>query len=206
MPGKQVEKQQTAKEKREDVELRLAKAMAHPVRVKALELMNERPIAPVEVSEEIGVALSNVSYHFRTLLELDCIEAAGTEQVRGSIKTTYRSRVRLMFDDMVWSSLGNYAKSGITEAILKALVARTGDALAAETFDSKEDRHLSVSTIEADWQGWDEIVEVLKTAMERVHEIGDESRDRGSGDSTAEVSPFPVTVGLLGFESPRTYE
>jgi DNA-binding transcriptional ArsR family regulator len=205
MAGKQAE-QQAAKEKREDVELRLAKAMAHPVRVKALELMNERPIAPVEVSDAIGVALSNVSYHFRTLLELGCIEAEGTEQVRGSIKTTYSSRVRLMFNDMVWSSLGSHAKSGITEAILKALVARAGDALAAETFDAKEDRHLSVSTIEADWQGWDEIAEVLKTAMERVHEIGGESRERADAGDSVGVSPFPVTIGLLGFESPRTYE
>src|ERR1700712_1768979 len=97
MSGKQAEVQ-TAKETQEDVELRLAKAMAHPVRVKALALMNERPIAPVEVSEKIGVELSNVSYHFRTLLELDCIEATGTEQVRGSIKTTYRSKVPFAFD------------------------------------------------------------------------------------------------------------
>ena len=60
---------------RQDIELRLAKAMAHPVRVKVLEMMNERPVAPVEASEAIGTALSNVSYHFRTLLELECIEA-----------------------------------------------------------------------------------------------------------------------------------
>ena len=201
MSGKQAEKL-AAKEKREDVELRLAKAMAHPVRVKALELMNERPIAPVEVSDAIGVELSNVSYHFRTLLELDCIEAAGTEQVRGSIKTTYRSKVRLMFNDMVWSSLGSHERSGVSSLAIKALISRTLDALEADTFDSKDDRHISVSTIKADWQGWDEIVEVLKTAMERVQEIGEESAERV--DERDER--FPASVGLLGFESPRTYE
>ena len=202
MPGKQVE-EKAAREKREDVELRLAKAMAHPVRVKALELMNERPIAPVEVSDAIGVALSNVSYHFRTLLELDCIEAAGTEPVRGSIKTTYRSKVRLMFDDMVWDSLSRQAKSGITATFLKALMTRTSDALEAETFDaSTREPHISVSTVTVDWDGWDEISQMLTAMLNRVAEIEEESavRDAGRGEL------FPATVGLLGFESPRTYE
>ncbi len=209
MPGKQAEKQ-AAKQKREDVELRLAKAMAHPVRVKALELMNERPIAPVEVSEQIGVELSNVSYHFRTLLELGCIEAVETEQVRGSIKTTYRSRVRLMFDDMVWESLSRQAKSGITTTFLKALMTRTSDALDAETFDSGKEPHISVSTVTVDWEGWDEISGMLATTLSRVAEIQLESAERAAErldtDGAAEASSFPVTVGMLGFESPRTYE
>lgn len=201
MSGKQAEKQ-AAKEKREDVELRLAKAMAHPVRVKALELMNERPIAPVEVSDEIGVALSNVSYHFRTLVELDCIEATATEQVRGSIKTTYKSKVRLMFDDMVWESLSQQAKSGITTTFLKALMTRTSDALDAGTFDSSKTPHISVSTVRVDWEGWDEISGMLETTLNRISEIQSESAERG-------VEPderFPATIGMLGFESPRTYE
>lgn len=201
MPGKQVE-EKSAKQKREDVELRLAKAMAHPVRVKALELMNERPIAPVEVSDEIGVALSNVSYHFRTLLELDCIEAAGTEQVRGSIKTTYRSKVRLMFDDMVWDSLGRQAKSGLATAILRALMTRTSDALESETFDATREPHISVSTVKVDWDGWDEISQMLTTMLDRIPAIEEESAVRDSGRGEL----FPATVGMLGFESPRTYE
>lgn len=201
MPSKQAAKA-TAKEKREDVELRLAKAMAHPVRVKALELMNERPIAPVEVSEKIGVELSNVSYHFRTLLELDCIEAAATEQVRGSIKTTYRSKVRLMFDDMVWESLTRQAKSGITTTFLKALMTRTSDALEAETFDASKEPHISVSTVSVDWEGWDEISEMLNTTMLRLREVEAESAARAEDRDER----FPATVGLMGFESPRTYE
>jgi DNA-binding transcriptional ArsR family regulator len=201
MAGEQAEKQ-AAQEKREDVELRLAKAMAHPVRVKALELMNERPIAPVEVSEKIGVELSNVSYHFRTLLELDCIEATGTEQVRGSIKTTYSSKVRLMFDDMVWDSLGRHAKSGLATAYLKALMSRASEALEAETLDADKEPHLSVSTVMVDWEGWDEISGMLEAAMNRVAEIQAESSERTNGHDER----FPATVGLLGFESPRTYE
>jgi DNA-binding transcriptional ArsR family regulator len=201
MPGKQAEKP-TAKETREDLELRLAKAMAHPVRVKALELMNERPIAPVEVSEAIGVELSNVSYHFRTLLELDCIEPVETKQVRGSIKTTYKSKVRLMFDDMVWSSLGSNEKESLSGKAVGTLISRTLDSFEANTFDAKDNRHMSVSTVQVDWEGWDEITEMLTATMHRVSEIQAESATR-TGESDVR---FPATVGLMGFESPRTYE
>jgi DNA-binding transcriptional ArsR family regulator len=201
MSGKRAEVQ-AAEESREDVELRLAKAMAHPVRVKALALMNERPIAPVEVAEAIGVELSNVSYHFRTLLELDCIEATATEQVRGSIKTTYKSKVRLMFDHIVWAGLGREEKSGLSTEGVKALMSRTLDAFEARTFDAKENRHLSVSTVLIDWEGLDEIAVMLDATLNRVAEIQAEAAERaGERDER-----FPVTVGLLGFESPRLYE
>ena len=201
MSGKQAE-MQTVRGALQDFELRLAKAMAHPVRLKALELMNERPIAPVEVSEQIGVELSNVSYHFRTLLELDCIEAAGTEQVRGSIKTTYRSKVRLTFDSGVWESLSRLGKSGLTASVLQKMMTRASDALASNTFDGVKEPHLSVSTIKVDWEGWDEIFEMLATTMFRIAEIEKESAERA-----ADVDErFPATVGMLGFESPRLYE
>ncbi len=201
MVGKQAEGQ-VAKESREDVELRLAKAMAHPVRVKALALMNEQPIAPVEVADKIGVELSNVSYHFRTLLELDCIEATGTEQVRGSIKTTYRSKIPLAFDTMVWESLSRQAKSSLTGTILQSVMTRTSDALMAETFDGDKEPHISISTVKIDWEGWDEISQALATMMYRVVEIEKESAARATGRDER----FPITVGMLGFESPRTYE
>lgn len=186
----------------EDFELRLAKAMAHPVRVKALELMTERPIAPVEVSERIGVELSNVSYHFRTLLELDCIEATGTEQVRGSIKTTYRSKISLIFDSAVWKSLSRQAKSGLTAKVLKSMMIRASDALTADTFDGDKEPHLSVSTLNVDWEGWDEIFGMLAATMYRIAEIEKESAERAADNDER----FPVSVSMLGFESPRLYE
>jgi hypothetical protein len=107
-----------------------------------------------------------------------------------------------MFDDMVWSSLGNQEKGGLSTVALKTLINRTLDAFGADSFDSKENRHISVSTVKVDWDGWDEISERLTALMHRVAEIQEESAARvEDGDER-----FPATVGLLGFESPRTYE
>jgi DNA-binding transcriptional ArsR family regulator len=186
---------------RQAIELRLAKAMAHPVRVKILEMMNERPVAPVEVSEAIGTALSNVSYHFRTLLELECIEAVEKEQVRGSIKTTYRSRTSLMFDDLCFATLPSSSKTSLSVAILKALYRRASDAIEVDTFDSRPDSHLSVTTLRLRWEAWEEVAELLEGALGRVLEIKDEEEAR---EDT--VERFPATIGLLAFESPKLYE
>jgi DNA-binding transcriptional ArsR family regulator len=193
------EKRQAAT--RQDIELRLAKAMAHPVRVKVLELMNERPVAPVEASEAIGTALSNVSYHFRTLLELECIEAVNQEQVRGSIKTTYRSRTSLMFDDLCFATLPAGARAGLTVTALKALYRRASDSIEAGTMDARDDSHLSVTTLELRWEAWDEIAKLLESTLGRVLEIKGEEEAREDDEER-----FPATFGLLGFESPKLYE
>jgi DNA-binding transcriptional ArsR family regulator len=206
MAGKGVVGAQSRSEKRQravrqDIELRLAKAMAHPVRVKVLEMMNERPVAPVEASEAIGTALSNVSYHFRTLLELECIEAVGQEQVRGSIKTTYRSRTSLMFDDLCFATLPAGARAGLTVTALKALYRRASDAIEADTMDTRSDSHLSVTTLNLRWEAWDEIAKMLESALGRMLEIKGEEEARDD-----DVERFPATIGLLAFESPKLYE
>ena len=186
---------------RQDVELRLAKAMAHPVRVKILEIMNERPVAPAEVSTAIGVPVSNVAYHFRSLLELDCIAAVEQQLVRGSVKTTYRSRTNLMFDDLCFSTLPPGDRSGLTVPTLKALYRRASDAIEADTLDAKTDSHVSVTTLSLRWEAWEEIAKILEAALGRVMEIKGEEEAR-EDDSER----MPVTVGLLGFESPWLYE
>jgi DNA-binding transcriptional ArsR family regulator len=206
MAGKGTARAKSRSEKRQiavrrDIELRLAKAMAHPVRVKILEMMNERTVAPVEASEAICTPLSNVSYHFRTLLELGCIEAIGKEQVGGSIKTTYRSRTSLMFDDLCFASLPAGARAGLTVTTLKALYRRASDAIEAGTMDARPDSHLSITTLNLRWEAWDEIAKLLEGALGRVLEIKGEDEAREDGDDR-----FPATIGLLAFESPKLYE
>jgi DNA-binding transcriptional ArsR family regulator len=186
---------------RQDIELRLAKAMAHPVRVKILEQMNERPVAPAEVSAVIGTPVSNVAYHFRTLLELGCIEAIEKQQVRGSVKTTYRSRTNLMFDDLCFATLPPGDRAGLTVATLKALYRRASDAIEAKTFDGKADSHLSVTTLSLRGEAWLEIAGILEGALGRVMEIKGEEEGRQD-----DAERIPATIGLLGFESPRLYE
>ena len=71
------------------VDPRLAKALAHPLRARILVVLNERVASPNEIAQMLGEALPNVSYHVRTLSDLDCIALVRTAQRRGAIEHYY---------------------------------------------------------------------------------------------------------------------
>lgn len=202
MKGRALDKRadRLVRERREEEEVLLAKALGHPRRVAILECLNSNgPMAPVEVSHRIGAELSNLSYHFRVLAKGGLIEEVGRERIRGSVKTTYRATARALLGDEAWSNLSPTTRAGISATMFGVLATRASDALQTGTFDSKDNRHLSVSTIAVDQEGWDEVAEMLAAIFKRLDEIEAESRKRGGRQ-------VPMSVGLLGFESPRMYE
>jgi DNA-binding transcriptional ArsR family regulator len=188
------------REAREAGELRLAKALGHPQRVAILESLNANgPMAPVQLAEQLGADLSNLSYHVRVLAQGGLIVPIRKEKRRGRFRTVYRSTMRAYFSDAAWASLSPERKAEISAATFRILTGRTTDALQAGTFDSRVSRHLSFSTVAVDDDGWDEIAETMALLSERLDGIEAESLARGG-------SVVPMTVGLLSFESPRMYE
>jgi DNA-binding transcriptional ArsR family regulator len=89
------------------------KALAHPVRVRALAILVEREASPSELADELGEPLGNVSYHVRLLHDLGLIELVSTTPRRGAIEHHYRARsdrhlrvADLTLDDAGWDELG----------------------------------------------------------------------------------------------------
>lgn len=80
------------KAKQEAIDANLAKAEAHPLRRKIVERLRQSPVplSPNRLSQELGEALGNVSYHVKTLLEYDCVELAKTEPRRGAVEHFYK--------------------------------------------------------------------------------------------------------------------
>src|SRR4051794_17906331 len=68
----------------------LARLLAHPIRVKILDLLQERTGSPSELASEIGEPLTTVAYHFKLLAEQRALELVSTRQVRGALEHTYR--------------------------------------------------------------------------------------------------------------------
>lgn len=189
------------REEREDEEVRLARAMGHPRRVAIVECLNANgPMAPSELAEWLDADLSNLSYHVRVLAKTGLVEEAGQEPgIRGRPKTTYRATARALFSDSAWSSLSPATKAGISATMFQVLSNRVSDALLSGTFDSRDSRHLSVSTIAVDEEGWQEVSDLLASVFHRIEELEGEAKDRGG-------RMVPMSIGLLGFESPRMYE
>jgi DNA-binding transcriptional ArsR family regulator len=81
------------KSKEASVDPRLIKALGHPVRVRALAILNERVASPSELAEELGEALGNVAYHVKVLEENGAIELVRTAPVRGALEHFYRASI-----------------------------------------------------------------------------------------------------------------
>lgn len=174
----------------------LLKALAHPVRARALTVLNQKVASPSQLAAEQGEAVGHVAYHVRVLHELDLIELVDTRQVRGATEHFYRGSVKPYLSDDFWGRLPADARNGISMTGLDVLNRAIRESLEAGTFDSRTDRHLSNVTLELDEQGWREANTLLNSCLEGLLQIGAESEAR-DGHPTVRA-----TFGLLGFESP----
>jgi len=73
---------------------RLLKALAHPLRAKALPLFAEGTVSPIQVARQLDVDVSHLAYHIRVLRQLGLIELVETRQRRGALEHFYRATDR----------------------------------------------------------------------------------------------------------------
>jgi len=71
---------------------RYAKALAHPLRVRILAMLEERDASPVQLAGRLEAPLGTVAYHVRTLERLGLIEMVATHQRRGATEHVYATR------------------------------------------------------------------------------------------------------------------
>jgi len=96
----------------EAIDQRLVRALSHPLRVQILEILSERVASPNDLSEELGVELTHVAYHTRTLDRCGCLELVDTAQRRGATEHYYRTAARtglkwipLNLDEQGWDEV-----------------------------------------------------------------------------------------------------
>lgn len=189
----------------------VAEAVRHPIRVRILEVLNEQDMSPTEFVKQ-GFAdfyfghrpdVSHVAYHFRELAEFGCLVGVDWRRSGGSVATVYRGVARAEFIGDEWTDLPAEAQRAISRAVAQGLIARIDGALAAETFDSRDDRHLSWFAMELDERGWTEAGTLLAEAFAGIGRIRREAEARLQDSAEPGV---PATAGLLFFESPQPGE
>jgi DNA-binding transcriptional ArsR family regulator len=69
-------------------------ALRHPLRREILRAMiDQEPISPREISDELRQPLSNVSYHVRVLADCGAVTLVDTAPVRGSMQHFYSPKI-----------------------------------------------------------------------------------------------------------------
>jgi len=157
----------------------LLTALNHRTRVFLLKTLNERIDTPKNLAAELGRSIRHVEYHLKTLEELGCVELVKTDKSPGGkiIAHHYRSIQRLWFDRDAWRGVNEKDRPGITMDVLGLMSEDITKALLADTIDQREN-HMSRTPAVLDETGYEQLLETLNDALERVIEIQAESANR----------------------------
>jgi hypothetical protein len=189
----------------------LCDPLAHPVRTRILDILNEETMSPVRFLDDgycpiefkaRSTGLSYVAYHFRELEKAGCIELVERVPVRGAVEHIYRGVRRVYFTDEEFARLPLKRRQQLSRSSLQGLIARTDGAIQSGTFDKRPDRVMAWRGANVDQRGWDEIKAILDGAFAKAEAAREEAELRLAVPETEGAQPIPLTMAVLGFESP----
>jgi DNA-binding transcriptional ArsR family regulator len=183
----------------EGITQQLAKALAHPLRVRILTSLNRGISSPNQLAQELDEPLGNVSYHVKTLLEYDCVELVKTEPRRGAVEHFYRATERAFFSDADWAKIPASARKGIEGVILEAIGQDATQAMIEGTIDARTDSHISRTPLVLDEAGWEELSKLLNDTLAQAMKIGEDAADRLASDGGEGINS---SLAVLHFEVP----
>ena len=175
------------------VDQELVKALAHPLRVEILAVLNDRMASPNELSKELEEGLSQVSYHVKVLKDYECIRMVKTEPRRGAVEHYYKAtHVAKLFPKS--------AQQRMFGTVIEDIGQDMTTALDSGKFDEREDYVVSRTPALLDGQARKEAEKLGDECIERYLLLEDEStlrRAKGEGDG----EEIPTTAVLLIFGS-----
>jgi DNA-binding transcriptional ArsR family regulator len=190
------------KEKKLSLKQTLIKAMAHPLRVRILAYMNDRPWSPNELSIELAEGLSQVSYHVKVLKDFELIEMTKTEPRRGAVEHFYRAVERVFMPSTITKQ---FPKSGQRIMFMDTMEDADKDvsaSLKSGRFDARDDYHVSYTTADLDDQACKDAEKLADKFVEAFLKLEQESATRRmkSEDGGEHI---PTSASVLVFGSDR---
>jgi DNA-binding transcriptional ArsR family regulator len=181
------------------VDLRIVKALGHPLRQRILLVLNERVASPREIASELGEPLANVAYHVGVLRDADCIELVKTAAVRGALQHFYRPTVRAFFDDAHWARLPPSARRALFGQTLDQIWSAVSAAASTGGFDRLES-HVTWTRLQLDEEGWKAVADVLVGVLDSVMEIQAQSLERLTKLPEDERATVRTELAMMHFE------
>jgi DNA-binding transcriptional ArsR family regulator len=174
---------------------RLVKALAHPLRVQILTILEDRVASPSDLAEEIGAPLGNVSYHVRTLADLGLLKLVRRRSRRGAVEHYYQARGRATVSDKAWSQVPNVVRRSMAGVALEQAIEQATSAAANGGFDGDR-TSVTRHSVTLD----DEGLRDARAALDRFHEELDSIQQRSAkrvDDEDAEARPVGLVTMLF---------
>jgi DNA-binding transcriptional ArsR family regulator len=177
---------------------RLVKALAHPLRVRILALLERGPATPKQLASALQAPLENLSYHVRTLRDFGFIDLEERRMVRGAVEHQYRLGARPRITARAWENLPGIVR----EALDAASLGQIWDVVSQAAVQGKMDRpesHVARQYARLDEQGFAEASALVTDLLDRLAEIEKASEERLRAHETVEV---PTTLIAMLFDAP----
>lgn len=201
----------TKRENGADAPPTICDPLAHPMRTRILDVLNEEEMSPVRFLDDgfspiefrkRSNGLSYIAYHFRELEKAGCIELVQRVPRRGATEHIYRGVHRVFFSDEEFERMAFKKRQDLSRSSFQGLIARTDGAIHSGSFDKHPDRTMIWRAGNVDRRGYDEIKEILAEAYGRAEEAREEAELRIAERDDDDAETIPYTFALLGFESP----
>jgi DNA-binding transcriptional ArsR family regulator len=174
----------------------VAKALAHPLRVEILGVLEERTASPRELSELLGAELTLVSYHVRRLAAAKLIKLVARKQRRGAIEHYYEAAPKTTITSEAWGQVPSVAKASMVDATVAKVGQHVAAAAAAGGFD-RGDAHLTRTPVVLDARGWSQLAKRLDRLMEDLDQISAQCEQRLKGKPAEERLDAQVVLMLF---------
>jgi DNA-binding transcriptional ArsR family regulator len=174
----------------------LVKALAHPLRVRILSVLEHRDASPTELATELDQPLTNMSYHVRKLERLGLIKLVRETPRRGAIEHHYRLDARPSISDEGWSRAPSIVKEALTGAVISQIGEEVAAAAGQGGFD-RDDIHLSRLPVAVDERGFRALAVEAERFVETVRRIEEASRSRLAKAGADDELPGHVVLMLF---------
>lgn len=176
---------------------RLVKALAHPLRVRIIGILERGISSPKRMSQELGIPIENLAYHVRLLRQMGLIKLDSTKQVRGTVEHFYRVVGRPKITNEAWANLPEIVREALDAATISQIFDTTTQAAAQGKLERPES-FIGRHCYRVDEQGFRELSAAMMETYQRFVEIEKraEARLRRHDD---EVSA--VCIGMV-FDAP----
>jgi DNA-binding transcriptional ArsR family regulator len=177
---------------------RLVKALAHPLRIRILGILEQRSATPKELAELLDVQLENLSYHVRTLRDFGFIKLERRRMVKGAVEHRYGMVARPRITAAAWEQLPAMVREALDAASLDQIwdvVTRA----AAQDKMSRPQSQMARRVARLDEQGLAEMSDVVSDTVDRLVEIEKQSALRLRKHKSPEI---PTVLVAMLFDAP----
>lgn len=166
---------------------RLAKALAHPMRLEILRHLGDRTASPSEIAEGIGAPLTNVSYHVRKLRTLGLIKLVKKTPKRGVIEHYYSANPRQSVTDEAWGAMPDIVKEALATASTKRVAAELVRAAASGRFNRPTSQFVRQEN-KLDERGWGEASDLVGKFLAELEKVEQEASARIDAGKAKEIT------------------